>query len=85
MGGLLHPLRCCVKHVFNENAIAGSGVVEEDVGNGSNQFSVLYDRRTGHVCVKYRTKFCSIFVRSVMNFVSFSFQTTPPEKNPEAL
>ena len=32
-------LCCRVEHVFDEDAVAGGGVVHEDVGHGANQFS----------------------------------------------
>ena len=37
-------LCCCIQHIFNENAIAGGGVIHKDMSNGTNQFSVLYNR-----------------------------------------
>ncbi len=33
------PLRCSIQHVFNKDTVAGGGVVDEDMGDGDNQFS----------------------------------------------
>ena len=40
----LFPLCSCVQHVFNEDAISGCWVVDEDMGDGDNQFSFLKNR-----------------------------------------
>ena len=45
-------LRRSVKHVFDEDAIAGGGIVNQHMGNGANQFAVLDDGGAGHFCVK---------------------------------
>ena len=37
-------LCCRVQHVFDKDAVAGGGVVDEDMSNGAYQFSVLYNR-----------------------------------------
>ena len=29
---IIRPLGCSVQHVFNENAVAGCGVIDEDMG-----------------------------------------------------
>ena len=34
----------CVQHIFDEDAIAGCGVVDQDMGHGADQFSVLDNR-----------------------------------------
>ena len=41
-----------VQHVFDEDAIAGGGVVDEDVGDGADEFAVLNDGTAGHTDVK---------------------------------
>ena len=46
------PLCRCVQHVFNEDAISGGRIVNEDMSNGADQFSVLYDGTAGHADVK---------------------------------
>jgi len=63
------PLCRGVQHVFNEDAVAHGGVVDKDVGHRAHQFAVLDNGAAGHECVKYRTKFCTVFGRSVMNIV----------------
>jgi hypothetical protein len=30
---------CSIEHIFNEDAVAGSWVVDQDVGDGTYQFS----------------------------------------------
>ena len=45
-----------VQHIVNKNTIPSCGVVYLHMGNGTHQFSILDDRRAGHVRVKYRTK-----------------------------
>ena len=47
-----HCLCCGVQHVFNENAVAGGGVIDEDMGNCAHQFAVLDDGTAGHADVK---------------------------------
>jgi len=34
-------LDCRIQHIFDENAISGGGVVDEDVGDCADQFAVL--------------------------------------------
>lgn len=36
---------CRVQHIFNEDAVARGGVVDENVGDGAHQLSVLDNRR----------------------------------------
>ena len=42
------PLGRCIQHIFNKNAVAGSGIVDEAMGDRADQLSVLYNRCTGH-------------------------------------
>ena len=37
-------LRRSVKHIFNEDAVSGGWVVDEHMGDSTDQFSVLYNR-----------------------------------------
>ena len=46
------PLCRSIQHVFDEDAISGGGVVDEDVGYGADKFSVLDYRATRHADVK---------------------------------
>ena len=48
----LFLLSCRVQHVFDEDAISGSGIVDEDVGDGADEFAVLDDGAAGHADVK---------------------------------
>ena len=46
--GLRRPRFGCLgggEHVFDEDAVARSGITDEDVGNGADEFSVLEDGR----------------------------------------
>ena len=49
-------LACCGQHVFDEDAIAGGGVVDEDMGHSAHQATVLDDGTTAHADVKQGTK-----------------------------
>ena len=52
-GDLRSPvLCCCVQHVFDEDAIAGGGVVDQDMGHGADELAVLDDGTAGHADVK---------------------------------
>ena len=37
-----------IQHIFDQNSIAPGGVVDEDMGHGTNQLSVLDDGGAGH-------------------------------------
>ena len=41
-----------VQHVFDEDAVTHGGVVDENVGDGADEFAVLNDGATGHADVK---------------------------------
>jgi len=58
-----------IQHIFNENAVAGGGVIDQHVGHGANELAVLDNGRAGHECVKYRTKLFTILFEFVMNSV----------------
>ena len=45
-------LRRSVQHIFNEDAIAGGGVVDQHMGHRADEFAVLDDGATGHADVK---------------------------------
>jgi hypothetical protein len=51
MDGLLRPLCSSIQHIFNEDAVAGGGVIYKNMGDGTNQFSVLNNRRAGRADV----------------------------------
>ena len=40
-------LACRIQHVFDEDAVATGWVVDQDVGDGADQFSVLDDGGAG--------------------------------------
>ena len=41
-------LACCGQHVFNEDAVAAGGVVDQDVGDGADQVAVLDNGTSAH-------------------------------------
>ena len=43
-------LGCCIEHIFNKNAIARRGIVDQHVGHRANQFAVLDDGAAAHAC-----------------------------------
>ena len=57
------------EHVFDEDAVADCGVVDEDVGDGADELAVLDDGTAGHECVKCRTKLFSIFSDIFLKYV----------------
>ena len=67
MDGFLRPLRSSIQHILNKDAISGGGVIDQDMGDRAHQFTVLNDRRAGHLCVKDRTK---IFTNLFVNYAS---------------
>ena len=46
---------CRVQHIFNENTVARGGVVDEHVGDRSDELAVLNDGAAGHECVQVGT------------------------------
>ena len=75
-------LCCRVQHIFNEDAVAGGGVVDKDMSNGAHQLSVLYDRRAGHADVKCGTKEFCIFLRFLCVFAGKREVFPPINRNP---
>ena len=47
---LLHRHLCRIKHILNENAVAGSRVVYHNVSHRADELAVLNDRRARHEC-----------------------------------
>ena len=45
---IIRPLGCCIQHIFNEDAISGGWVVDQDVGHSADQLAVLDDGAAGH-------------------------------------
>ena len=41
-------LACCGQHVFNEDAVAAGGVVDQHVGDGADQVAVLDNGTSAH-------------------------------------
>ena len=58
-----------VEHIFNEDAVAGSWVVDENMGHGADEFAVLDNGAAAHECVKCRTKLFSIFSDIFLKYV----------------
>ena len=48
----IFSLTGCFQHVFDEDAVAGGGVIDQDVGDGADEVSVLDNGRAGHADVK---------------------------------
>ena len=46
------PLGCRVEHVFNKDAVARCGVIDEDMGNSAHQFAILDNGTAAHADVK---------------------------------
>ena len=46
------PLCRCVQHIFDEDAIASGGIVDQDMGDGTYQFAVLDNGAAAHADVK---------------------------------
>ena len=38
------------EHVFDENAVSDGGVIDEHVGDGTNELAVLYNGAAAHEC-----------------------------------
>ena len=47
--------RYLLQHIFDEDAVPRGGVVDEDMGDGSDQLAILHDGRAAHECVQVRT------------------------------
>ena len=45
-------LCCRVQHIFNEDAVAHGGVVDQYVGHGADELAALNDRTATHADVK---------------------------------
>ena len=41
-------LSCSIQHIFNKDAISGSGVVDENVGDSADEFAVLDNGTAAH-------------------------------------
>ena len=51
------PLRClchghlrCIQHIFDEDSVAGCGIVDEHMRYRSHELAVLDDRAAAHEC-----------------------------------
>ena len=80
--GIRSHLCCCVQHIFDENAVTRGGVVDQHVGDGADEVTVLDDRRAGHADVKYGTKEFCVFLRFLFVFAgerqAFTYLTRDP-------
>ena len=45
----------CIQHILNENAVASGGIVDQHVGDRSDELAVLNDGRARHECVQVGT------------------------------
>ena len=46
---------CGGEHIFDEDAVAGGGVIDEDVGDGADELAVLNNGAARQVCGQERT------------------------------
>ena len=46
------PLCRGIEHVFDEDTVAGGGIVDEDMGDGADQLAVLDNGTAAHADVK---------------------------------
>ena len=49
---LSYFLPCCVQHIFDENAVAGGGVVHKDMSHRADELALLDDGTAAHADVK---------------------------------
>ena len=64
---LCHRYLCCVQHILDEDAVPRGGIVDQHVGDGTNQLAVLDDRGAGQVSgqdrtTKFNRNFMKIFI-----------------------
>lgn len=48
-------LTCGIQHIFDEDSVPGIGGVDQDMGHGPHQLSVLQNRAAGHECCQVGT------------------------------
>ena len=76
------PLGGCIQHIFNKNAVAGSGIVDKDMRHRTHQLAVLDDGTSGHADVKCGTKeFCTL-LRFLCVFAGKRQVFTYPNRDP---
>ena len=44
-----------IQHIFNENTVPRSGIVDQNVGDGADELAVLNDRTATHECIQVGT------------------------------
>ena len=67
-----------IQHIFNKNSVSSCWIIYQNMGNGTDQFAVLNNRWAGHECVKYRTKFFTIFFDDQHDFMRIITKFLPP-------
>ena len=60
-----------LQHVFDEDAVSLRGIVNQNMGNGADEFAVLDDGTAAHANVKCGTNFYAILFEFVMDSISF--------------
>ena len=64
---LCHGHARCAKHIFDENAVARCGIVDENMRHSTDELTVLDDRRAGHECGQVgTTKFNENFIKNIV-------------------
>ena len=55
------------EHIFKEDAVSRGGIVDQDVGDGSDKLAVLNDGRAAHECGQEgTTNFNGIFIKFII-------------------
>ena len=76
------PLGRGIQHIFDEDAVAGCGVVHKNMGDGADELAVLDNGTAGHFCVKYGTKEFCVFLLFLRVFAckrqAFAYITRNP-------
>ena len=57
---VIQPCLHRIQHIFDEDAVAARGVIDQNVGDGADELAVLEDGTAGHECVKIGPKFFHI-------------------------
>ena len=71
-----------LQHIFDEDAVALRGVVNQDMGNGADEFAVLDDGTAGHADVKCGTKEFCVFLQFLCVFAGKRQVFTHLNQNP---
>ena len=62
-------LICCFQHILNKNSITPCRIIDKDMGNGTNQLTVLNNRTAAHARVNI----------GPTDFLYYLFSKIPPK------